>query len=305
MPRCPVPAPTLPLRDRRSADLPDLLVLLRRTHEQEGYPVRATAVSADWLASSAELSSAVALDDGRVVGHVALHPGEHEDDAALEGWQAATGRAPDRLAVVSRLFTDRSVSGAGAALLGEAVRRAEALGRTPVLLVDPVSPACGWYARRGWREVGTAVQHWGHRTVDAVLMVPGSRDPVSELVTDGRAGPEPDPRRRHRGPRGPAVRPMVKIRIYGCSHGATSSRASERRGHHDVAYGRCMPDHGRERADLLETAGLASQAHDASELSTARTLQSAGSRQPAVPGDPGHDVLQCVADAADRPAAAA
>ena len=161
------------MRDRREGDLPALLALLQRTHEQEGYPVRAAAVSADWLASPAELAGAVATDGARVLGHVALHPADRPSDAgALALWRRATGRGPDGLAVVSRLFTDRSVPGAGTPLLEDAVERADGLGRLAVLLVDPEAPARAYYRRRGWQEVGSAVQQWGHRTVDAVCMVP-------------------------------------------------------------------------------------------------------------------------------------
>lgn len=159
----------LSVRGREPGDLPELLALLQRTHEQEGYPVRATAVNADWLASPAELDGAVAVGGGRVLGHVALHPAG--DAAASVGWQQTTGRGARGLAMVSRLFTDRSVPGTGTALLGHAVARAQELGRVAVLLVDPDSPARAFYDRRGWREVGTARQQWGHRTVDAVLMV--------------------------------------------------------------------------------------------------------------------------------------
>jgi GNAT superfamily N-acetyltransferase len=164
----------LAVRPRVPADLPALLAVLQRTHEQEGYPVRAAAVRADWVAAPGELDGAVAAAGRRGVGHVALHPAdEREDGAAVGLWERATGRDVDGLAVVSRLFTDRTTPGAGSLLLAHAVRRAGELGRTAVLLVDPDSPARAFYARRGWREVGTAVQQWGPRTVDAVLMVPG------------------------------------------------------------------------------------------------------------------------------------
>jgi len=142
---------------------------LQLTHEDEGYPVRPGAVSAEWLASEQELGGWVAVHGDRVVGHVALHPAE---GAGVPTWQSATGRPPDRLAVVSRLFTDRSVPGAGGALLTEAVVQARSQDREPVLQVDPDSAARDWYRRRGWREVGTARQTWGQRTVDAVLLVP-------------------------------------------------------------------------------------------------------------------------------------
>lgn len=157
------------LRGRRPEDLPVLLAQLQRTHEDEGYPVRPEAVSDWWLASEHELGGWVAVHGDRVVGHVALHPAE---GAGLPSWQAATGRPPHRLAVVSRLFTDRSVPGAGGALLAQAVAQARSSDREPVLQVDPDSAARDWYRRRGWREVGAARQTWGHRTVDAVLLVP-------------------------------------------------------------------------------------------------------------------------------------
>ena len=168
------PAATPPtVRDRRPGDLPALLTLLQRTHEQEGYPVRLAAVSPQWLASPAELLGAVATDGERVVGHVALHPAEDpEETGSLRQWQQATGREPEGLAVVTRLFTDRSVPGAGTALLAHAVQRAAELDRLAVLLVDPDSPARAFYGRRGWQEIGSAVQQWGHRSVDAVLMLP-------------------------------------------------------------------------------------------------------------------------------------
>ena len=173
MSAAPTPADGPVVRERRPGDLPALLALLGRTHEEVGYPVRSSAVSAAWLAPPGELFAAVALAGDRVVGHVALHPADGpQDDPALAGWQRATGRSPEHLAVVSRLFTDRSVPGAGTLLLARAVGRAAEADRTAVLLVDPDAPARAFYGRRGWAEVGTAVQQWGHRTVEAVLMVP-------------------------------------------------------------------------------------------------------------------------------------
>ena len=163
------------MRDRRIDDLPALLRLPQRTHEHDGYPVRQSVVHADWLAAPDELLGAVALAADRVVGHAALHPGDDPDDAAsLPQWQHATGRDGTELAVVTRLFTDRSVSGAGTVLLTHAMQQAARLGRTPVLVIDPDSPARGFCRRYSWQEIGIAVQQWGHRTVDAVLMVPNS-----------------------------------------------------------------------------------------------------------------------------------
>lgn len=168
------------MRPRRDGDLPDLLVILRRSHELYGYPVRASVVRADWLAQPSEIASAVAVHAGRVVGHVALHPAagpghHHGERAAAERWSQATGVPQDRLAVVSRLVTDGSVAGTGRTLLHHAEQTATALGRVPVLLVDPDAAARRFYLRHGWQEVGTAKQQWGEHLVDAVLMIPVDR----------------------------------------------------------------------------------------------------------------------------------
>ncbi|MCO7218931.1 GNAT family N-acetyltransferase [Klenkia sp. PcliD-1-E] len=166
--------PEIVVRPRVPADLPVLVAILRRSHDEHRYPVRASVVRADWLAVPTELFSAVAERDGRVVGHVALHPAVIDDEGerlAVRGWSAATGIRREGLAVVSRLVTDGTVRGAGLALLGAAVAAARAMHREPVLLVDPTAAARGFYLRHGWREVGTARQHWGEHGVDAVLMV--------------------------------------------------------------------------------------------------------------------------------------
>ncbi|WP_375499240.1 GNAT family N-acetyltransferase [uncultured Jatrophihabitans sp.] len=167
------------VRPRRDADLPVLLTMLQRTHEREGYPVRASAVRADWLAAPRELAGLVAEHDRRVIGHIALHPtavpgNDAGEDAAAVQWQHATGVAVGRLAVLSRFVTDRSVPGNGTTLLAHAVRAAADIDRVPVLLVDPDSAARDFYLRRGWREVGAARQQWGPRSVDAVLMIAGA-----------------------------------------------------------------------------------------------------------------------------------
>ena len=164
------------VRPRRPGDLSALFPILQRSHETQGYPVRAAVVRADWLAAPDELAAWVAEHDDAVVGHIALHPTatpgqDPGTDDASEQWQRATGVAADRLAVVSRLVTDGSVPGSGTTLLTHAVDAARDMGRVPVLLVDPNSAALGFYRRRGWRQIGTSAQQWGEYRVDAVLMV--------------------------------------------------------------------------------------------------------------------------------------
>ena len=153
------------VRPRQPEDLPVLLALLQRTHEQEGYPVRAEAVSDWWLADPDELGAWV-VDDGAVRGHVALHPPR---GTALPLWHDHLGT--EELALVSRFFTDRAVRGTGSALLQHAVADAGRRGLTAVLEVDVLSPALGFYLRRGWRDAGRCVEQWGHRTVDVAALV--------------------------------------------------------------------------------------------------------------------------------------
>ncbi len=160
------------VRPRTPDDLPALLALLQRTHESDGYPVRASRVSAAWLAPDDELAAWVALDGDRPVGHGALHPA---GGASLPLWREATGREADGLAVVSRLYTDRSAPGAGTALLEAAVAEARARGRAPVLEVLSSSPARGFYARRGWRRVGEVPQRWGDVPVVVDVLVAPDR----------------------------------------------------------------------------------------------------------------------------------
>ncbi len=165
-------------RARVAADLDVLVPLLLRVHLAEGYPVRREAVSAAWLTSSEkpgvaprpELGGWVAEESERVLGHVGLHP---PGEPCLAIWTAATGRDAAGIAVLSRLFTDRTVAGAGSALIFRAVNEARLRGLAPVLEVDSTSPAYAFYLRRGWTEAGRAPQQWGPRLVDsAALLAP-------------------------------------------------------------------------------------------------------------------------------------
>ncbi len=63
------------------------------------------------------------------------------------------------------------------------------------------------------------------RWVDALVEEGLDLSPIYDDYTEVRGGPPYDPRL------------MVKVLIYGYSHGITSSRALERRCHDDVAYG--------------------------------------------------------------------
>lgn len=151
------------VRDRLAGDMPALVALLQRTHDEQRYPVRQEAVAAAWLAPTDELAAWVAVD-GDVLGHVALHP-VHGESTVL--W----AQVPGRLVVVSRLFTDGSQRGTGAQLLDHAVGEAHRLGSTPVLEVWREGPALGWYLRRGWTSLGVCHQVWGDHPVLAEALV--------------------------------------------------------------------------------------------------------------------------------------
>ena len=154
------------VRPRHPDDLPALVAVLERTHREVGYPVRATNVRAGWLAEERELGAWVAEQDGRPVGHVALHP---PSGAPAELWRSATGRDDGGLAVVSRLLSD--ARGAGSALLARAETEAAGRGRVPVLEVEVSSAARPFYLRRGWTQVGEVDQRWGEHDVRVAVLV--------------------------------------------------------------------------------------------------------------------------------------
>ncbi len=152
------------VRPRQAADVPALVRLLQRTHDEHRYPVRQEVVTPTWLAPTDELAAWVAVCSNHMRGHVALHP-VHGGSVVL--WS----QVPGPLVVVSRLFTDGASRGTGILLLGRAVVRAHELGCTPVLEVWSDSPALGWYRRRGWQPLGATRQVWGDHHVLATALV--------------------------------------------------------------------------------------------------------------------------------------
>lgn len=145
------------VRARTDADTAALVDVLRATHESDGYPVRARAVSAAFLTPERQAGAWVAEDGGTVVGHVALvHP---VDEPALV---TATGLPPTDLAGIARLFVAPSTRGLGVAraLLDTACAAARAESRHPVLDVVDGSPAAALYERLGWRRVATVPAAW-------------------------------------------------------------------------------------------------------------------------------------------------
>lgn len=143
------------IRARTPADDDACVALMRRTHEQDGYPRYWPAKPAGFLRAARETDAWVALLDDRVVGQVALHDAAGEPVVELA--QRATGLEPEGLAVLARLLVDPDVRGRGVAraLVQTAVARAHATGRRPVLDVLEETPApIGLYESEGWRRLG-------------------------------------------------------------------------------------------------------------------------------------------------------
>ncbi len=146
------------LRERTAADLPALGVLLREVHETDGYPKRWPADPEGWLSGKAEYGAWVAEAAGGSCGHIGLHEVRAED--CRPSWAAATGRRPEQLAEVSRLFVAPPARGLGIGrrLLHRAVQAAHARGAWPVLdvVADGRSAAEDLYRACGWQCLGPA-----------------------------------------------------------------------------------------------------------------------------------------------------
>lgn len=152
----------LAVRPRRDGDLSALVGVLRRVHEQHGYPVNVPPDPAKWLCGSRTRSSFVATGrHGRVIGQASRAAAE--GDMALEVWTEALRCRAEELAVVKRLFVDPAASGLGAGrlLLEAVVADAHRLGLTPVLDVDATSERPRrMYERAGFRSVGVLEMTW-------------------------------------------------------------------------------------------------------------------------------------------------
>lgn len=130
-------------------------MLARLTHAADDYPKWWPEEPEAFIASPNELTAWVAEDDGRVVGHVALHT--PADDPTFDLVRRDTGRSAAGVAVIARLFLSPDVRGRGIgwALLTEAEQAAHALQRLPILDVGKaLTAAVALYERAGWRRVG-------------------------------------------------------------------------------------------------------------------------------------------------------
>ncbi len=145
------------IRPRSDDDLQQLVEVLRRTHDQDGYPAHWPGDPTSWLTPLGHLAALTAWSpDAGVVGHVGL-------------------AAPDAVAppLVTRLVVHPDHRGCGTAdaLLATAETAAaaaagasaDAVGSAPVLRLDVTEETPGaWrlYERRGWRLTHRAPADW-------------------------------------------------------------------------------------------------------------------------------------------------
>jgi acetyltransferase (GNAT) family protein len=90
------------VRDRSDADLDACAALAGAVHESDGYPRHLPGDLRSFIASRDAYQAWVAARDGRVVGHVALHPRSSAPAVAVA--REALGQPPERLGFVARLL---------------------------------------------------------------------------------------------------------------------------------------------------------------------------------------------------------
>ena len=143
------------VRPRTPADRAACLALLEVVHELDGYPPWLGPGLGPFLESPDALAAWVAVADGEVVGHVALHAsGPH---AAIDRACQATGLPADRLGIVARLLVSPSYRrrGVGRSLLMAASAEAGRRGLRPVLdVARQFSGAVALYESCGWTCAG-------------------------------------------------------------------------------------------------------------------------------------------------------
>ena len=140
------------------ADLPSCVAVLRRVHEASGYPSLWPDDPSRWIIPRDMVAAWVAEYDGSIAGHVALVRGMR-----LECLLRATGRTPDQLGGIARLYVDPAFRrlGLARALLDAAADGAVARSLQPVLdVVSDARPAIALYEQVGWHLVGTQAATW-------------------------------------------------------------------------------------------------------------------------------------------------
>jgi GNAT superfamily N-acetyltransferase len=134
------------------------VAVMRQVHEVSGYPAFWPEDPAGWLDPPGTVDAWLAERAGLIAGHIMLVQG-----AAAHCLLRATGRAPDELGRIARLFAAPAAwrVGLAAALLATATAGARAHGLQPVLdVVDDGYAAIALYERSGWKLVGSETANW-------------------------------------------------------------------------------------------------------------------------------------------------
>ena len=167
-------SPEILIRPRRDEDLPVLESVLAAQQPASRYPLRwpLPFPVREFIVRPDELVALVALDAGRVVGHVsvtAVLPGD-----LGEAWATGAGHPISEMACLSVLFVDHTVRGRriGGALMDAA--EGWIFDRALVAVLDVVTAnerPLAVYRHRGWREVGRARPDWLPDTEPPVILM--------------------------------------------------------------------------------------------------------------------------------------
>lgn len=149
------------IRVRQHDNVAQCVGLLAAVHALDSYPLHWPADPFAWLSPPNLLIAWVAEVNGVLSGHVALCAAE--DDVATSAWSLASGKPPERLAVVAKLFVSPGARGLGlgAALLDTASAEARRWRLLPVLeVLDHDRSAIALYERTGWLRVASVSVLW-------------------------------------------------------------------------------------------------------------------------------------------------
>jgi GNAT superfamily N-acetyltransferase len=158
------------VRPRTDADLDECVRLAEVVHDRDGYPVYLATDLRTFLAAPDAVAAWVADDEGRLIGHVALH--RQTIPAVMVIASAASDVATDQLGVVARLLVDPEVrhQGAGRLLLEAATGAARSRGLRPILDVcSRFGPAIALYERCGWINVGQVDLGFGDLKIEELV----------------------------------------------------------------------------------------------------------------------------------------
>ncbi|KAK5628774.1 hypothetical protein RRF57_004489 [Xylaria bambusicola] len=147
------------IRLRRDEDLPACVEIMKAVYRDSGYPVEGVANALEALQGDDQ--AWVAVDEGVVIGHVAMNRGV-ETYVNVARWLETHPRA--EVAVLGRLFVHPERRGRGAATKLIRTVEEEARKRGPRLLILALvkdQAAIRLYRHLGWEHYATTVFRWG------------------------------------------------------------------------------------------------------------------------------------------------